>query len=170
MKNQPVSRLPKAYRIVSKLMLIVTVLYVLMGAFIVYDAYAQQTYSWVFPTLNKPHMQVPTGSDDKSVNAFFEYNQLRHMGSLEETYFVNPYYLVTMYLVFGLVIILFYALAYSWFGRFRNRGDLYPVETYNAYITERNSPIDAFNWTIWAILLSYMVVYTVINLIGGQYY
>ena len=52
----------------------------------------------------------------------------------------------------------------------RHQGDLYPVEVYNAYITERGGPIDSFNWATYAILLTYMAYYTVINLIFGQYY
>jgi hypothetical protein len=146
------------------------VMYVVFGAFIIYRAYAQQTYSWVIPTLNKPYLKVPTGSDDKAVTAFFDYNQLRHIASLQETYFMDPYYLGTMYLIIGVVLLIFYAVAFSWFARRRNQGDLYPVEVYNAYITERSGPVDMLNWVVYVVLLSYMVTYTVVNLIGGQYY
>jgi hypothetical protein len=171
MSRDSARRLPKTYRVVARVMIAATVLYALMGVFIVFEAYAQQTYSWVLPTVNKPHPRVvPTGADDKAVNAFYDYDQLRHVASLSETYFMDPYYLTTMYLVFGVVIVCFYGLTYAWLARHQSRGDLYPVETYNAYLTERNGPIDAFNWILWAILLSYMVVYTVVNLIGGQYY
>jgi hypothetical protein len=160
----------KVYRSIAALMVATTVMYALLGGFVVYRAYAQQTYSWVVPTLNKPYLKVPTGADDKSVNAFFDYNQLRHLASLQETYFLDPYYLGTMYLVIGVVLLIFYMVSLSWFSRQRSRGDLYPVEVYNGYLTERGGPVGALNWVMYAVLLSYMIVYTVVNLIGGQYY
>jgi hypothetical protein len=160
----------KVHRSIAALMIATTVMYALLGGFVVYQAYAQQTYSWVIPTLNKPYLKVPTGADDKSVSAFFDYNQLRHLASLQETYFVDPYYLGTMYLIIGVVLLAFYMVSLSWFSRQRSRGDLYPVEVYNGYLTERSGPIDKLSWVMWAVLLSYMIVYTVVNLIGGQYY
>jgi hypothetical protein len=160
----------KLHRSIAALMIATTVMYALLGGFVVYQAYAQQTYSWVIPTLNKPYLKVPTGADDKSVTAFFDYNQLRHLASLQETYFVDPYYLGTMYLIIGVILLAFYMVSLSWFSRQRSRGDLYPVEVYNGYLTERSGPIDKLSWVMWAVLLSYMIVYTVVNLIGGQYY
>ena len=167
------TRLRAVSRYISTLMVATTVMYAALGGALIYRAYAQQTYSWVIPTLNRPQppqVAVPTGSDDKSVNAYFDYNQLRHAASLQETYFVDPYYLGTMYLVIGVVLIISYVLTFSWLARLRSRGDLYPVEVYNAYLTERGGPVDMLNWVAYAVLLSYMVTYTVINLIGGQYY
>jgi hypothetical protein len=170
MNPAPRTRIQRTYRYVAAIMVGTAFMYAVFGGVIVYRAYAQQTYSWVIPTLNKPYLTVPTGADDKSVNAFFDYNQLRHIASLQETYFVDPYYLGTMYLVIGAVLIIFYALALSWFARLRSRGDLYPVEVYNGYITERSGPVDVLNWVVYAILLCYMLTYTAVNLIGGQYY
>jgi hypothetical protein len=160
-----------AGRLATIAMIVTATLYALFGGALVYRAYAQQTYSWVIPTLNKPHnLTVPTGSDDASVKAFFDYNALRHAASLQETYANNPYYLGTMYLIIGIFLILTYVVTFAWFARIRGRGDLYPVEVYNGYLTERGGPVDMFNWVTYVILLSYMVVYTVVNLIGGQYY
>jgi hypothetical protein len=172
MKVQP-TRLQRVTRLVVAFMVASAALYAAFGGFLIYRAYAQQTYSWVLPTPNQPQppqVSVPTGSDDKSVNAFFEYNQLRHLNSLRETYFIDPYYLGTMYLVIGVILLISYVLTFSWFARLRAQGDLYPVEVYNAYLTERGGPVDKLNWVAYAVLLSYMVTYTVINLIGGQYY
>jgi hypothetical protein len=157
-------------RIVTTFFVVSAVLYAALGGILVYQAYAQQTRSWVIPTPNKPIMKVPTGADDVSVNAFFAYNNLRHVSSLQETYFIDPYYFGTMYLVIGVVLIVSYFLTYSWYSRLRRHGDLYPVEVYNGYLTERGGPIDTFNWVVWAIVLTYMAYYTVINLMFGQYY
>jgi hypothetical protein len=170
MTAQPATRTRRVARYLAALMIGTTVMYALLGGFVIYQAYAQQTYSWVLPTLNKPFLKVPTGADDKAVSAFFDYNQLRHLASLQETYFVDPYYLGTMYLIIGVILVTFYALSLSWFSRQRRKGDLYPVEVYNGYITERSGPVDWMNWLLYAVLLCYMVTYTVVNLIGGQYY
>lgn len=161
----------RAGRIITTFFVVSAVLYAALGGVLVYQAYAQQTRSWVIPTPNKPIFdKVPTGSDDAAVNAFFDYNNLRHVSSLEETYIINPYYWGTMYLVIGVILIVSYFLTFAWYSRLRTHGDLYPVEVYNAYLTERGGPIDTFNWVVWSVLLTYMVYYTVINLMFGQYY
>lgn len=160
----------KLGRRVRTVMVLSAVLYAILGGVLIYQAWAQQTLSWVYPTPNPPFMKVPTGSDDAAVKAFFDYNNLRHVATLQETYFVNGYYLGTMYLVIGSLLIVFYFLTFAWFARLRSRADLYPVEVYNAYLTERGGPVDNFNWFVYVVLLSYMVYYTVINLLGGQYY
>jgi hypothetical protein len=163
-------RRKKAARAIVTFFAATAVLYALLGGLLLYSAYAQQTRSTVFPTPNKPIFRVPTGSDDAAVKAFYDYNELRHVSSLEETYFIDPYYWETMYLVIGGILISLYFLAFSWYSRRRGAGDLYPVEVYNAYITERGGPIDAFNWASWSIILAYMVYYASMTLSFGQYY
>jgi hypothetical protein len=165
------NRLQRVARAITAFMVASAVLYGLLGAGLVYQAYAQQTRSWIIPTPNKPQFaHIPTGSDDVTVKQYYEYNALRHLGSMEEQYFVDPYYEGTMYLAIGVVLLVSYFLAFVWYAKTRNQGDLYPVEVYNAYLTERNGPIDMFNWVTWAVLLSYMAYYTVINLMFAQYY
>lgn len=163
-------RFQRVGRVITTFFVVSAVLYAALGGALVYQAYAQQTRSWVIPTPNKPIMTVPTGSDDAAAKAFFDYLTLRHVSSLEEQYIVDPYYVGTMYLLIGGILLVSYFLAFTWYARRRNDGDLYPVEVYNAYITERSGPIDTFNWVVWAVLLSYMAYYTVINLMFGQYY
>lgn len=164
----------KARKLLARIMIVSVALYGLLGGLLIYtahEAYAQQTLSSVYPSMGKTlDMQVPTGSDDASVKKFYEYLALRHVGTLEETYIFNWYYFNTMYLVIGTGLIVFYFLTFSWYARVRKQGDLYPVEVYNAYITERGGPVDPFNWAVYSILLIYMVYYTVINLTLGQYY
>lgn len=158
-------------RMLNRIVAVTVVLYVLLGAVLVYQAYAQQTLSSVYPVPGKQlNMKIPTGSDDATVLRYYDYLALRHVGTLQETYQVNWYYQGTVYLVIGTALIVFYFLTFSWYARTRHQGDLYPVEVYNAYITERGGPIDSFNWATYAILLSYMVYYTVINLMFAQYY
>ncbi len=171
MSGLSAERTQRAGRLMGRVFLITVVLYGLLGVVLVYQAYAQQTLSSVYPVpgtvLSVP---IPTGNDDKTVNAYYDYLALRHVGTLNETYHIDVYYIGTMYLVIGTGLIVFYFLTFAWYARTRRQGDLYPVEVYNAYITERGGPVDSFNWATYAILLIYMTYYTVINLVLGQYY
>ena len=161
----------KTRKAISRLLLTTVLLYGLLGGLLVYQAYAQQTLSFVYPVVGKTvDVKVPTGSDDATVKKFYDYLTLRHVGTLEETYGFNWYYFGTMYLVIGTGLVVLFFLTYAWYARVRHQGDLYPVEVYNAYITERGGPVDNFNWAVYAILLIYMAYYTVINLVLGQYY
>ena len=158
-------------KVITLVLLVTVLLFGLLGGLIVYQAYAQQTLSSVYPSVGKTvDFKVPTGSDDATVKKFFDYLALRHVGTLEETYIFNWTYFNTMYLVIGTGLIVFYFLTYAWYARVRKQGDLYPVEVYNAYITERGGPVDNFNWAVYSILIVYMAYYAVLNLILGQYY
>jgi hypothetical protein len=66
-------------------------------------------------------------------------------------------------------LISLYFFAFAWYAR-RRSGDLYPVEVFNGIITERNGPVDPFNYAVWAILGIYIVYYTVIQVLYGQLY
>lgn len=161
----------KVRKAISRFFVVTIVIYGLLGSLLVYQASAQQTLSTVYPvpgTMLKGG--VPTGSDDVTVNKYYDYLALRHLGTLQETYGYNWYYFNTMYLVIGTGLIVFYFLTFAWYARTRHQGDLYPVEVYNAYITERGGPVDSFNWAVYSILGVYMVYYSAINLILGQYY
>lgn len=166
--------LARIRKTIARMLVVSVVLYALLGGLLVFQAhqaFGQETLSSVYPTRGKVlDMKVPTGSDDKSVQSFYDYLTLRHVGTLEETYGFNWYYFNTMYLVIGTGLIVFYFLTFSWYAHVRKQGDLYPVEVYNAYITERGGPVDPFNWAVYTILLTYMAYYTVINLTLGQYY
>jgi hypothetical protein len=160
----------RAKRVVKAAVIATTILYVISGGLLIGAAYAQQTRSSIFPAPNKPIMKVPTGSGDAAVKAFFDYDNLRHVSSLEETYIVNPSDTPTMFLVAGVALIMFYVLAFSWSSDVHAKSDLYPVEVYNGYMAERGGPIGVFVWAGWAVALTYMTYYTVINLMYGQYY
>lgn len=165
-------RLRRVRRVLAIFLVTTAVMYAALGGLLIYSAWAQQTQSFAVPAPTRQPVQgpVPTGSDDKAVDGFFAYNNLRHVSTLQETYIIDPYYWGTLYLITGVVLIVLYTLTISWYTRQRRRADLYPVEVYNGLISERNGPVDALNYSIWAILLIYMVYYTVANLMFGQYY
>lgn len=145
------------------------VLYLLLGGLLAYPAYAtENTLNPVAP-VPASTMNVPTGSDDASVLAYYDYLNLQHAGTLTETYNYNWQNFLVTYMMIAAALISLYFFAFAWYAR-RRSADLYPVEVFNGFITERNGPVDAFNYGVWTILVIYMIYYTVIQLIYGQIY
>jgi hypothetical protein len=146
------------------------VIYLIMGVLLVGVAYAQQaSQSWVFPTPGTTQLKVPTGSDDAQAQAYFNYLQLQTYAGIHETYHVNVIALLEVYGVGGLVLGVLYLFMFAWYARLRT-DDLYPVEVYNGYVTERGGPIDPFNWAVWTIMIIYAVAYIAVSLTYGQLY
>lgn len=142
--------------------------YVLAGVVLIGQAVAQtrvpvsiQTTPVVVP--------VPQGNDDEAVQAYYDYLDLRDLQKFQETYFTNPLYLSWVYGSIGIALLLFYLLATMWYARSKG-GDLYPVEVYAGYITERGGPLTTFDYVAYAVLVSYAAYYTVVNLRWGQFY
>ena len=48
--------------------------------------------------------------------------------------------------------------------------DLYPVESYNGYVTERNGGVDMFNYALIAAVVIYTAIVIVGNVINAQVY
>ncbi len=145
------------------------VLYLVLGAILAVPAAAtENTFNPIVP-VPVSVSGVPTGSDDASVQAYYDYLNLVHANSLKETYHFSWGNFFITYALIAAVLIALYFFAFAWYAR-RRAGDLYPVEVYNGFITERGGPVDAFNYAAWAILGIYMVWYLVIQLIYGQIY
>lgn len=154
-----------------RLVYLVTVaLYVLLGFVLISAAYAQQaSQSELLPVPSNTTLKVPTGNADVTVQSYFHYLQLQELGGLTERYVISPVGLIEMYGVGGAFLVVLYFLMFAWYARLR-RDDLYPVEVYNGYVTERGGKIDAFNFAVWAIMLAYAVAYISLSLIYGQIY
>ncbi len=146
------------------------VVYIALGFVFAGVAYAQMERIGPSFTTN-PVTKVPTGSDDVTVQKYYDYLQLRHLQQQVETYGVSSVTLVIVYGILGATLLLFAALAWIWFSR-QKRGapGLYPVEVYNGYITERADPVDAFAWSNYAVMLAFMVFYIWWDLVFGQWY
>jgi ABC-type multidrug transport system permease subunit len=145
------------------------VVYLLLGVLLAVPAYA--TENTLNPLVPVPAgtTKVPTGSDDASVQAYYDYLNLEHAGTLKETYHFNWQNFIVTYAVIAAALISVYFFAFAWYAK-RRSGDLYPVEVFNGVVTERAGPIDAFNYAVWGILGIYMLWYIVIQLIYGQIY
>ncbi len=145
------------------------VIYLFLGALLAVPAYA--TENTLNPIVPVPAhtTRVPTGSDDASVKAYYDYLALEHASSLKETYHFNWQNFIVTYALIAVVLISLYFFAFAWYAR-RRSGDLYPVEVFNGLLTERAGPVDAFNYAVWSILGIYMIWYIVLQLIYGQIY
>jgi hypothetical protein len=159
--------IPRFWR---RLYALAAIAYIALGFVFVGVAYAQMER--IGPSFTAtPVIQVPTGSDDVTVQKYYDYLQLRHLQQQTLTYGVNTVDLVIIYGVLGATLLIFAAITWAWFTR-QKRGTpgLYPVEVYNGYITERGSPVDAIAWSNYAVMLAFMVFYIWWNLTFGQWY
>ena len=114
-------------------------------------------------------MPIPSGSDDQAVRAYYDYLHNWQLMKIQETYFFQPSMVTWIYAGIGMLIIIFLFITYIWHIRHR-QGDLYPVEVYNGYISERGGKVDYFNWAVFSIVGSFALYYAATNLIYGQIY
>jgi hypothetical protein len=154
---------------ISRFFVAGVVVYLLLGVLLAYPAYATENTNNPFVPVPHGNVDVPTGSDDASVLAYYDYLNRQHAATLQETYTFNWQNFLITYAIIAAALISLYFFAMVWYSRKRS-GDLYPVEAYNGFITERNGPVDVLNYAVAAILGIYMLYYTVVDLIYGQIY
>ncbi|MHB0867499.1 MAG: hypothetical protein ACYC6B_08655 [Thermoleophilia bacterium] len=144
--------------------------YVLIGAVLIIEQKVRSRIPYFTDWPNSSEMQsVPSGSSDQDVTAYYSYLHSWSLSQVKETYFFNPLLLTWVYATIGVIIIIFIFLSNAWYARYR-QGDLYPVEVYNGYMSERGGKVEYFNWAVYIILGAFMVYYAATNLIYGQIY
>lgn len=162
-------------RRVKTFYMVTVAIFLLLTLFVSMQAIAQNETTTTLPSLTGaannpgPYASVPTGSDDATVRQYYHYLDLRRLQGFHEMYVFNPVWLGWGYGVLGATLIVLYLFVFAWYTRQRKE-DLYPVEVYNGYITERAGPVDAFNLALYAILVGLMIAYTVWNIVYGQMY
>lgn len=157
-------------RVWKRLYVATVVAYVVLGFAFAGVAHAQ--LERIGPSFTThPVTKVPTGSSDATVEAYYNYLQLRHLQQQTETYGVNDVDLVIIYGILGGVLLIFSCLIWVWHMRQKRKlPGLYPVEVYNGYIAERGAPVDIYVWSNYAVMLAFMGFYIWWNLIFGQWY
>jgi hypothetical protein len=166
----PVSKRHRTMGRIRKFYALTVIAYLILGIVLVGVAYAQtSSLSSVFPAPGNSKLSVPRGSTDAEAKAYFDYLQLQAYGGLHETYSINIVTVIEFYGVGGIVLVTTYFFMFAWYARL-NRDDLYPVEVYNGYVTERGGPVDPFNWAVWAIMVIYAIAYIAISITYGQLY
>lgn len=157
-----------AWRWARRLYVMSVCAYGLLAAVFTAIAYSQPRSTTV-PLPSQSFLRPPSGSGDAVVQRYFEYLHLQNLGNIGQTFGQNWIGLSDA-LAFGAAfLIALYFFVFAWFAR-RRAGDLYPVEVYNGYITERNGGVDPFNWAVYAVIVIYAVFYIAMSLRYGQIY
>lgn len=111
---------------------------------------------------------VPTGNTPEIIQAYYQYLL---------AYYINPTVqnVTTNYLLVGVVVgwvAIITGLFFIYFRRARNEKPsvLYPVETYNGYISESNAGVGIFLYIFFALVVLWLLYMTVSNLTQGQLY
>jgi hypothetical protein len=111
---------------------------------------------------------VPTGDTPEIVQAYYEYLLAHYINPTAQNIATN-WFLVGV--VVGWVAIVS-GLFFIYFRRVRNEkpSQLYPVETYNGYISESNGGTGVFLYVFFALVVLWLLYITVSNLTQGQLY
>jgi hypothetical protein len=153
-----------------RLYVVTVAVYVALGFFFVAQTYAQQERLNGPITTHPVTAKVPTGSDDKTVEAYYQYLDLRHLQQQTQAYQVNPQTLIITYGVLGGTILVVFTLTWMWYSKRRtDSAGLYPVEVYNGYISERNGPVDVYTYANYAAMLAFSAFYIWWNIAFGQW-
>jgi hypothetical protein len=168
MSDDPLGTSDRAWAWAKRLYLLSVLMYALLASVFVAMAWAS-TQSVTVPLPSKLFLAPPAGSSDAAAEQYFDYLHLQNIGNLGQNSGQN-WFGLTEAMGFGAAfLIALYFLVFAWFSR-RRSGDLYPVEVYNGYITERNGGVDPFNWAVYAIVLIYAIFYISVSLRFGQIY
>ncbi len=111
---------------------------------------------------------VPTGNTPEQVQAYYEYLLAQYVNPVTQNVTTNW---LLIGVVFGWVTIAT-ALFFIYFRRSRSEkpGKLYPVETYNGYISESNAGTGLFLYIFFALVVLWLLYVTISNLTRGQLY
>ncbi len=155
-------------RWVRKFYIYSAIAYVLLGF-----AFVGQAYAWErmgAPISTTPVIKVPTGNDDRTVEAYYDYLQLRHLQQQTETYSIQATPLLITYGVLGGTLLVLYSMVWMWYSkRRRDSAGLYPVEVYNGYIAERGGPVEPFTYANYTLMVAFSAFYVWWDIVFGQW-
>lgn len=111
---------------------------------------------------------VPSGNTPEQVQAYYQYLLAHYINPTMQNIAMN-YFLVGVTLGWVAIIT---GLFFIYFRRVRNEkpSKLYPVETYNGYISESNGGTGVFLAIFFALVVLWLLYITVSNLTQGQLY
>ncbi len=147
-------------------------MYVLFGTLIIASAWADAVSmtNVIFPTPPIAHLRPPSGANDSVVEQYYDYQQKQAYSNFPEKYHFEINTVLVIYGILAINIAGLYVFVYAWYTARLRKNDLYPIEVYNGYITERGSPFDYFNYYVWTVMGVYCVVYIVLSLVYAQLY
>ncbi len=111
---------------------------------------------------------VPSGNTPEAVQAYYQYLLAHYISPVSQN-------IATNYAIIGVTlgwVAIITGLFFIYFRRVRNEkpSELYPVETYNGYISESNGGVGVFLYIFFALVVLWLLYVTVSNLTQGQLY
>lgn len=111
---------------------------------------------------------VPTGDTPEAVAAYYQYLLAHYINPTAQNIGTNWFFIgITL----GWVAIVT-GLFFIYFRRVRSEkpSRLYPVETYNGYISESNADTGIFLYVFFGLVVLWLLYITIANLTQGQLY
>jgi hypothetical protein len=112
---------------------------------------------------------VPSGSSREAVAEYFRYLYAQHVGEPVQQVGIN-WTLLAWWAFWVLVLVVVLYAFTTWQQRTRASQELYPVETYDGYISDGNGPVGRFLLLFFAIVAGWLIYTTVRSLTYGQIY
>lgn len=111
---------------------------------------------------------VPTGDTPEIVQAYYEYLLAHYINPAMQNTGTN-WFIVGIVLGWVAIVV---GLCFIYFRRSRSEKPsiLYPVETYNGYISESNAGTGIFLYVFFALVVIWLLYITISNLTFGQLY
>ena len=111
---------------------------------------------------------VPTGDTPEIVQAYYQYLLAHYINPTAQNIATN-WFLVAIVLGWTAIGA---GLFFVYFRRSRSEkpSRLYPVETYNGYISESNAGTGVFLYVFFALVVIWLLYVTISNLTQGQLY
>ena len=111
---------------------------------------------------------VPSGDTPEAVQAYYQYLLAQYISPVSQNIATN-WLLVGVTLGWVAIVV---GLVFIYFRRVRSEkpGKLYPVETYNGYISESNAGTGLFLYIFFALVVLWLLYVTISNLTHGQLY
>lgn len=111
---------------------------------------------------------VPTGNTPEAVQAYYQYLLAHYINPVTQN-------IATNYLIIGVTlgwVAIVTGIIFIYFRRSRSEkpSKLYPVETYNGYISESNAGTGLFLYIFFALVILWLLYVTISNLTQGQLY
>ena len=111
---------------------------------------------------------VPTGDTPEVVQAYYQYLLAHYINPTTQNIVTN-WFLVGVVLAWVTIVT---GLFFIYFRRSRSEkpSRLYPVETYNGYISESNADVGVFLYVFFALVVLWVLYITIGDLTQGQIY
>lgn len=111
---------------------------------------------------------VPTGNTPEIIEQYYQYLLSHYINPVTQN--ITPNVMLEGAVFFWIIIVAGLIFVYFRRGRNEKPSRLYPVETYNGYISESNADVGGFLWVFFALVVIWLLWITYSNITRGQLY